>query len=113
MILHHNKKYLLRVEYDKEGIEDGMASRGRNGYFKAGGYDVYHMIGCEEVLVRALTSKGQRTDALILRTPNDAWVGTALEKLLDALQADKKLPAYMNLHPLLDEMIAHRLHTSE
>lgn len=112
-MIRHIERQNLQCVYNETDIEAGVASRGRNGYFKAGGYDVTHLTLTDEVMVRALTSNRVLSEACCIRVPTKDWVGTALEKLLDALQADKKLPAYMNLHPLLDEMIAHRLHTSE
>jgi hypothetical protein len=84
-------------------------SHGRNGYFKTSGYTVYKSTNSNEVELNAITSKGDISNSARINIPEEAWVGTALDKVLDALQKRKDLPAFIGLSPLLDQMIERRL----
>ena len=95
-------KYAIR-------FQPATLSHGRNGYFNTTGYTVYISSSNNEVELNAITSRGDVSNSARINMPEEAWVGTALDKVLDALQKRRDLPAFIGLSPLLDQMIERRL----
>jgi len=87
----------------------GTTCKGRNGLFSSIGYDIAVDNANDTFELHGVTARNGYSSALRLSVPKDAWVGAALDALLDDLGKRKQLPGCLGLHPLLDLMVADRL----
>lgn len=93
----------MSILHDKE-----VGCRGRNGHFWSSGYDIFEKTDVSAVEIRAITSRGSTSSSAIIAVPKEAWMGTALNALLDDLSKRDLLPTCMGIHPLLDALVAER-----
>lgn len=87
----------------------GTSCKGRNGLFSSIGYDIGEDGRNNTVELRGVTARNGLCYSACISVPKQAWVGAALDVLLDDLKKRKQLPGCLGLHPLLDLMVAERL----